>query len=94
LDVKRLPIALVLISFVSIATDSLVRIFLLVPCGLYGLFFENFNALYGEFVRAAAESYIEDLIVVIVSFSVGVPLLISVLKLNILQRKPEKKSLG
>ena len=79
-DVKQLTIALVLISFVCIATDSLVRVFLLVPCGFYGLFFGSFDALFGEFVRAAADSYIEDLIVVVVSFIVGVPLIISVSK--------------
>ncbi len=79
-DVKQLTIALVLISFVCIATDSLVRVFLLVPCGFYGLFFGSFDALFGEFVRAAADSYIEDLIVVAVSFIVGVPLIISVSK--------------
>jgi hypothetical protein len=90
-DFKRLPIALILISFVSIATDSLVRIFLLIPCGLYSLFFENFAALYGEFVRAAAESYIEDLIVVAVSFFVGVPILISILKFNLLENNAQKK---
>ena len=85
-DVKRLPIALILVSFVCIATDSLVRVFLLVPCGLHGLFFGGFEELYNVFVFAAADSYIEDLIVVAVSFLVGVPLMISVSKLKILDR--------
>jgi hypothetical protein len=90
-DVKRLPIALVLISFVAIATDSLLRVFLLVPCGLYGLFFESFNDLYVVFVGAAIDSYIEDLIVVIVSFLVGVPLIMSLLKLGFWKEKQENK---
>ncbi len=89
-DVKRLSIAMVLISFVCIATDSLVRIFLLVPCGLYSLFpdfFGNFEMLYVVFVGAAIDSYIEDLIVVLVSFLVGVPLIISVSKLKIFEKR-------
>ena len=85
-DVKRLSIALILVSFVCIATDSLVRVFLLVPCGLHGLFFGGFEGLYNMFVFAAVDSYIEDLIVVAVSFLVGVPLMISVSTLKILDR--------
>jgi hypothetical protein len=84
-DVKRLTIALILISFVCTVTDSLVRVFLLVPCGLYTLFpnvFTGFTGLYLIFVGAAVDSYIEDFLVVIVSFLVGVPLLISIFKLR------------
>lgn len=89
-DVKRLSIALVLVSFVSVATDSLVRVFLLVPCGLHGLFFKGFEELYNVFTFAAVDSYIEDLIVVVVSFLVGVPLLISASKLKILDRSQRR----
>jgi hypothetical protein len=81
--VKRLTIALILMSFVCTVTDSLVRVFLLVPCGLYTLFpsvFTGFTGLYLIFVGAAVDSYIEDFLVVIVSFLVGVPLLVSILK--------------
>jgi hypothetical protein len=84
-NVKRLTIALILISFVCTVTDSLVRVFLLVPCGLYTLFpnvFGGFTGLYLIFVGAAVDSYIEDFLVVIVSFLVGVPLLISIFKLR------------
>ncbi|MDI6691252.1 MAG: hypothetical protein QME50_05215 [Candidatus Bathyarchaeota archaeon] len=87
MNFKRLPIKLVLISFACIATDSLLRVFLLIPCGLHRLFFPDFDALYLEFVRAAVDSYVEDLIVVLVSFVVGVPLLISALKLKFLENK-------
>jgi hypothetical protein len=93
-DVKSLSIALILISFVCIATDSLVRIFLLVPCGLYNLFpafFGSFEMLYGIFVGAAIDSYIEDLIVVLVSFLVGVPLLVSILKLRLFENEVTDK---
>lgn len=86
IDFKRLPLALVLVSFVCIATDSLVRIFLLVPCGLHSLFFGSFDVLYVVFVEAAVSSYIEDLIVVIVSLIVGAPLLASMIKLKILDK--------
>jgi hypothetical protein len=87
MNFKHLPIKLVLISFVCIATDSLVRVFLLIPCGLHGLFFQDFGTLYTVFVDAAVYSYIEDLIVVLVSFVVGVPLLISASKLKFLENK-------
>lgn len=86
MDFKRLPLALVLVSFVCIATDSLVRIFLLVPCGLHSLFFSSFDVLYGVFVEAAISSYIEDFIVVVVSLLVGAPLLLSTIKLKILEK--------
>ena len=59
--------------------------FLLVPCGLHGLFFGCFEELYAVFVGAAVDSYIEDFIVVVVSFLVGVPLITSLLKLKILE---------
>lgn len=86
-DFKRLPLALVLVSFVCIATDSLVRIFMLVPCGLYTLFFGSFDVLYAVFVEAAVSSYIEDLIVVAVSLVVGAPLIATMLKLKILNKE-------
>jgi uncharacterized membrane protein len=82
---KRLPMALVLISFVTIATDSLVRVFLLVPCGFYNLFpdfFGSYEMLFAVFVGAAVDSYVEDIIVVIISLVVGVPLILSLSKLK------------
>lgn len=82
-DMKRLAAALLMISFVCIATDSLVRVFLLVPCGLHGLFFESYDVLYAVFVGAAIDSFIEDLIVVLVSLIAGSPLVLSILKLKV-----------
>jgi hypothetical protein len=90
-DVKRLPIALILISFVCIATDSLVRVFLLVPVGLHTLFFTSFDELYGVFVGAAFYSYIEDLMVVAVSFIIGVPLMMIVSKMGFFENRETKK---
>jgi hypothetical protein len=99
-DIKHLSITLVLVSFVCIATDSLIRIFLLVPCNLYSLFpgvFGSFEGLYAVFVGSAVDSYIEDAMVVIVSFLVGVPLLVSISKLKPLEQEErpnrERKSL-
>jgi uncharacterized membrane protein len=83
-DVKRMSIALVLVSFVCIATDSLVRVFLLVPCGLYSIFppLNTYDSLQMAFAGAAAYSYLEDAVAVLVSLIVGVPLLASVLKMK------------
>ncbi|MCS7124847.1 MAG: hypothetical protein NZ932_05490 [Candidatus Bathyarchaeota archaeon] len=90
-DFKRLPIKLTLISFICIATDSLIRIFLLIPCGLHSLFFESFDSLQGVFVEAAAWSYTEDLIVVMVSLTVGTPLLLAMFKTGFLRKEGERK---
>jgi uncharacterized membrane protein len=81
-DVRRMPIALALISFAVIATDSLTRVFLLVPSGLYTLFFPDFGTLYIIFVKDAIFSYLEDFIAIVVSFLVGVPLLLAVFKMK------------
>ena len=89
-DVKSLSIALVAVSFVCIATDSLVRVFLLVPCGLYGALFPSYEALYAAFVGGAASSYVEDVIVVLVSFVAGVPLVMIASKLGILEKNNKK----
>jgi hypothetical protein len=66
------------LSFVGTAMDALTRIFLLIPVGLYStLFGWSYDDVYGIFVPAAISSYIEDVQVVIVSFLVGVPLLLA-----------------
>lgn len=87
-NVRRLSVVSVLASFVCVATDSLVRVFLLVPCGLYSLFdfFGSFDMLQGAFIAGAALSYVEDLRVVVVAFLVGVPLLLTVLKFGIVSK--------
>lgn len=84
-NLRLMPVSLVLVSFVCVATDSLVRIFLLVPSGFHNLFpevFGNFDNLLAVFVAGAAYSYIEDAIVVAVAFLIGVPLLIAISKLR------------
>lgn len=79
-NVKRLPVSLALISFISTVADSLTRVFLLIPAGLYTLFFWDFGAVYSVFVLGAAGSFIEDAMVVLTSVLVGVPLLIALRK--------------
>jgi len=80
-DIRHLSISLILISFIGIATDALVRVFLLVPAGLYTLFTHLPEGVYGMFVAGAIDSYIEDVLVVIVSFLVGIPLLLTLQKI-------------
>jgi len=80
-DLKHLSISLTLISFIGIATDALVRVFLLVPAGLYTLFTSSPDVVYGIFVAGAIDSYIEDGLVVLVSFLVGIPLLVALRKI-------------
>jgi hypothetical protein len=77
-DTKRLSIALLLIAFVSTVADSMNRVFLLVPGGLYQLFDFSYDILaYGWFIPGAIASYVEDLLVCIATLVAGVPLLIS-----------------
>ena len=90
-SVKRRSTALLLISFVGIATDSLIRIFLLIPCGLSGLFFTSFEDVSAIFTLGAVASYIEDSLVVAVSLLVGVPLIVRLSKQG-LQLEPANKN--
>ena len=76
-NVKRLPISLVLVSFIGTVTDALTRVFLLIPAGFYMFFGWSPEVVYSIFVMGAVDSYIEDVLVVIVSLVVGVPLLLA-----------------
>lgn len=76
--VKRLPVSLVLTSFIGTATDALARVFLLIPVGLYTFFGWSPEVVSSIFIIGAADSYIEDMLVVIVSSLVGVPLIIAI----------------
>jgi len=83
-NVKNLSLALILISFVGIATDSLVRVFLLIPMGFYTFFSWTPEAVNLIFITGAVDSYIEDVLVVIVSYLVGVPILLALRKYPLL----------
>jgi len=80
-NVRRLTVSLVLVSFIGTVTDSLTRIFLFVPAGVYAFLGLSFDALFFIFTTGASASYIEDIIVVIVSFLVGGPLLVIIQKI-------------
>jgi hypothetical protein len=80
-DIKRLPISLILVSFIGTVTDALTRVFLLVPAGLYRVLTNDPNVVYGIFVAGAINSYIEDVLVIVVSFLIGVPLMVALQKI-------------
>ncbi|MEM3731451.1 MAG: hypothetical protein QW667_06070 [Candidatus Bathyarchaeia archaeon] len=77
---RLLPVSLIVISFVATVTDALTRVFLLIPIGLYKLFSWSPATVYDIFILGAIDSYIEDALVVAVSFFVGVPLLLALNK--------------
>jgi hypothetical protein len=79
-NIKNLSLALILISFVGIATDSLVRVFLLIPMGFYTFFGWTPEVVNLIFIIGAIDSYVEDVLVVIVSYLVGVPILLALRK--------------
>jgi hypothetical protein len=81
-NIKQLSFSLTLISFIGTVTDSLTRVFLLIPVGLYNFFGWSPEVVYSIFILGAIDSYIEDALVVIVSLLVGVPLLIALRKVN------------
>lgn len=80
-NVKRLPISLILLSFIGTVTDALTRVFLLIPAGLYMFFGWPPEGVYFIFVTGAIDSYIEDVLVVVVSLVVGAPLLLALRKI-------------
>jgi hypothetical protein len=85
---NRLSISLILTSFVTTATDSLIRIFLLIPAGLYTVFsFGTFPDLEAIFTGAALLSYIEDVWVIVVTLIVGVPLMIVLSRMKFFQQE-------
>ena len=89
-NVRRLSIAFVSLAFVCTATDALARIFLLIPVGLHVLVFPDFNVLQTVFIGSAISSYIEDVLVVLVSIFAGVPLLVATSKLALFPEMNQK----
>jgi hypothetical protein len=79
-NVRLLPLSLAIVSFITVATDGLARVFLLVPAGLYSLFFATQDAVFSAFVSGGVESFIEDVLVIIVSIVVGIPIVLSLRK--------------
>jgi len=66
------------IAFVSTVADSMVRVFMLVPGGLYQFLNLNYELLADVwFIPGAVGSYIEDVLVSVATLIAGVPLLLS-----------------
>lgn len=78
---KHLTLPLISISFISTVTDALTRVFLLIPVGLFYLFGLTIETVYAIFIAGAIDSYIEDILVVIISFIAGIPLITAVKKI-------------
>ena len=79
---KLLPLSLVLVSFLTVATDAFVRVFLLIPAGLYSsVFGMDSGTLYLAFVGGGVDSFIEDGLVVLVALLVGIPILLALRKI-------------
>jgi hypothetical protein len=76
-NAKRLSVSLILISFVGTVMDALTRVFLLIPAGLYMFFGWSPEVVHSIFVAGAIDSYMEDMLVVMVSFFIGTPLLVA-----------------
>jgi hypothetical protein len=79
-DTRRLSFSVALIAFIGTVTDALVRVFLLIPVGLYMLFLWSPEVVYSIFISSAIYSYIEDFLVVLVSSLVSPPLLAALRK--------------
>ena len=69
-----------LVAFIGTVTDSLARIFLLVPVGMYAVLGWPAETVYSAFIFGAAGSYIEDISVIAVSFIIGAPLIVALKK--------------
>jgi uncharacterized membrane protein len=78
---KLFPMALLSVAFISTVADSMTRVFLLIPGGLYQLFGLSYEALaYEWFIPGAIGSYIEDLLVTIITLIAGVPFVMGLKK--------------
>jgi len=80
-NVKLLPVSLVVVSFITVATDGLIRVFLFIPAGLYSSVLGLSPAVATvAFVGGGVDSFIEDALVVLIAFVVGVPILLALRK--------------
>jgi hypothetical protein len=87
-NVKLLPVSLVIISFVTVATDGLTRVFLFIPAGLYSSILGLSPAATAlAFISGGIDSFIEDALVMLITLAVGVPILLALRNVLAL-RKP------
>jgi uncharacterized membrane protein len=86
-NLNLLPVSLVILSFITVATDGLTRVFLFIPAGLYhsvlGL---SPAAAAVAFVGGGVDSFIEDAFVVLIALVVGVPILLALRKVLTLKK--------
>jgi hypothetical protein len=76
-DNRLLPFMIPLVAFIGTVTDALTRVFLLIPVGLYAVFGWPAQTVYYIFVLGATDSYIEDILIIAVSFIIGAPLVVA-----------------
>jgi len=75
---ELLPVSLVLVSFVTVVTDGLTRVFLFIPGGLYSSVLGLSPAATATaFIAGGIDSFIEDTFVVLISVFVGFPILLA-----------------
>jgi len=80
-DARRLPFLISLVGFIGAVTDSLTRVFLLIPAGLYVILVWPPEAVFIAFIAGATQSYIEDMLVVLVMFIIGGPIIAALRKI-------------
>jgi len=61
--------------------------------GLHVMVFPDYGVLETVFIGSAVSSYVEDLIVILVSLLVGVPIIVAASKLGIFSEKNQKAKL-
>jgi len=81
-DTSQIPFATSLIAFIGCAADSLARIFLLIPAGLYLVLGWPKSAVYTAFLAGAVDSYIEDILTIVFAFTVGSPILLALRRIS------------
>ena len=80
-EAKRLPFIISLAAFIGTVTDSLTRVFLLIPAGFYIILGWPSQVVLTAFIMGAADSYIEDMLVVLVMFIIGAPIIMALRKI-------------
>ena len=77
-NVELLPISLVIMSFITVSTDGLTRVFLFIPAGLYSSVLGLSPATTAvAFIGGGIDSFIEDALVVLITLVAGVPILLA-----------------
>jgi len=80
-DARQLPFIVSLAAFIGTVTDSLTRVFLLIPAGLYVVLGWPSEVVFAAFIIGAADSYIEDILVILVMLIIGGPIIAALKKI-------------